>query len=365
MVTDNTPQGSGGQSRSLWGYEAVVNLPARTSTPLRELLRRAATAGIILLIVTTLVYLDNGSYSDNTNGDGMTLIDSLYYATITITTTGYGDVTPVSQRARLVNVLVFTPLRIGFLVLLVGTTLEVLANEGRRAMRDAKWRKRMRNHTVILGYGTTGRSAFATLMRHGGDLERIVVIDQKAGPIAQANRDGLAAFHGNATSRELLRRAEISKAREVIITVNRDDTAILATLTVRQLNPSANIVVAVNQEDNETLVRQSGANAIVPSSDAVGRLVGLSSVSPNLGSMMEDLLSYGEGLEVAQRQCTPDEVGKSPHDIVGEKVIGVVRNQVLRRFFDPSVEHLQTGDDLIVVRPAQPGKAPVESRRTS
>ncbi|MDF9457834.1 potassium channel family protein, partial [Bacillus cereus] len=179
---------------------------------------------------------DRDSYVDSTAGDGVSLIDAFYYSTVTVTTTGYGDITPVAPHARLINALIITPLRITFLVLLVGTTLEMLANEGRRGLLDSAWRKRMRNHTVVIGYGTKGRSAVNTLRNHDVPVEKIVVIDSRPSAVAEANRSGLAAFEGDATRRDLLRRAEISKAREVVITLNRDDSAILTTLTVRQLN---------------------------------------------------------------------------------------------------------------------------------
>ena len=334
-------------SQSLWGFQALVSLPTVAADPFRELIRRGLLAVGIILLSTLIVWLDRDSYSDNTNGDGVSFIDALYYATVTITTTGYGDITPVSDHARLFNALLVTPLRIAFLILLVGTTIEVLANEGRRAMADTRWRKKMRNHTVVLGYGTMGRSALATLLRNGAEVDRrLAVVDE-------ANRNGVAAFLGDATSREMLRRAEVPKAKHIVITVNRDDTAILATLTARQLNPHAHIVAAVRAADNVALLRQSGADGVVTSSDAVGRLVGLSAVSPDLGATMEDLLSYGEGLDIAQRIVAPDEVGHSTQEIEGERVLGVVRGGLLRRFFDPSVATLKTGDELVVVRPSR------------
>ncbi len=153
---------------------------------------------MLLVITTLIVWLDRGgSYRDNTNGDGISLLDAFYYATVTVTTTGYGDITPVAEHARLINAVVITPpLRIIFLVLLVGTTLEVLATEGRRVMMDNRWRRRMRNHIVIIGYGTKGRSALRTLERHGKDLTRIVAIDSAAQAIADANADGIAAIQG-------------------------------------------------------------------------------------------------------------------------------------------------------------------------
>lgn len=210
----------------------------------------------------------------------------------------------------------------------------------------------MRNHTVLLGYGTMGRSALATLLRNGAELDRIVVVDSSQAAVDEANRQGVAAFLGDCTSRELLRRAEVAKAKHIVVTVNRDDTAILATLTARQLNPHAHLVVAVRAADNVSLLRQSGADGVVTSSDAVGRLVGLSAVSPDLGATVEDLLNYGEGLDIHQRMVAPDEVGHGTQEIAGERVLGVVRGGLLRRFFDPSVAVLKTGDELVVVRPS-------------
>ena len=333
-----------------WAGRALVHLPARTSTPGRELLRRALIAVLLLLAITLIVWLDRDAYVDHAGEDGVSLIDALYYATVTMTTTGYGDITPVADHARLINTLVVTPIRIAFLVLLVGTTVEVLANEGRRALLDSQWRKRMRNHTVVIGYGTMGSSAVSTLLRNQVPPERIVVIDSSPLAIAAANRHNLAAFEGDATSRELLHQAELPKAKEVIITVNRDDTAILTTLTVRQLNRTAHVVVAVRDADNVPLIKQSGADAVVTSSDAVGRLMGLSSISPHLGSVIEDMLSSGEGLEVAQRRVTAEEAGHSPTEVVGEKVLAVIRNRTMRRFFEASTDTLQLGDEIVVVR---------------
>ena len=210
----------------------------------------------------------------------------------------------------------------------------------------------MRNHVVVVGYGTKGRSAVDTLEANGCNSAQIVIIDGRAGAVADANIRGYAAIEGDATRREVLRRAEIIKAREVIITLDRDDSAILVTLTVRQLNPSAHVVVAVREEDNASLLRQSGANAVVTSSEAVGRLLGLSAVSPNLGIVIEDLLSSSEGLEVGERQVRADEVGLSPDEVRGDRVIAVVRNKTLRRFYDPTVAKLEPGDQVVVVRQA-------------
>jgi voltage-gated potassium channel len=144
----------------------------------------------------------------------------------------------------------------------------------------------------------------------------------------------------------------VQTASQVIITTDRDDATVLATLTVRQLNPSAYIVAAVREQDNVPLVRQSGADSVVTSSDAVGRLLGLSSISPSLGEVLEDLLTAGHGLEVAERDLLVPEVGRSPQALP-DQVIAVIRDEKVHRYYDPVVTQLARGDRLVVVRPAK------------
>ena len=131
------------------------------SSPAVELLRRALLAGLFLAIVVVLVWFDRDSYTDSPDGT-VSLIDAIYYATVTISTTGYGDITPVAPHARILNAIVVTPLRIAFLVLLVGPPWRSSPTRA-GGYRDRRWRKRMRNHVVVVGYGTKGRSAVETL----------------------------------------------------------------------------------------------------------------------------------------------------------------------------------------------------------
>ena len=330
-----------------------VSLPDRARSPWWELGRRLLAALAILVGTVLLVYLDRKGYRDgNDPTNTISWIDAIYYTTVTLSTTGYGDIAPVEDRARLINAFVITPARIAFLVLLIGTTLEVLASQGREMFRVARWRKKMDQHVVVVGYGTKGRSAIDTLVNNGYDREAIVVVDPGPVAMAEANRDQLVGIAGDATRRGVLRQAGVERATHVIITTDRDDSNVLVTLTVRQLNPDAWIVASVREQENVPLMRQSGANSVITSSDAVGRLLGLSSMSPMLGSVMEDLMTYGEGLEVAERDLLVSEVGKQPQRLP-DQVIAVVRDEKVYRYFDPVVSLLARGDRLIVVRPAK------------
>jgi voltage-gated potassium channel len=68
--------------------------------------------------------------------------------------------------------------------------------------------------------------------------------------------------------------------------------------------------------------------------------------------VLEDILTYGDGLEVAERVVLPSEVGRPPQSC-GDQVIAVVRDGQVYRFFEPSVSQLERGDRVVVVRSAE------------
>ncbi|KPC86053.1 Ion channel protein, partial [Streptomyces sp. NRRL WC-3753] len=108
-----------------------VVLPRRTPVaPLRQVARRLLMALLVLVATVAIVWIDRDEYHDNANGS-VDFLDCVYYATVTLSTTGYGDIVPYGDGARLLNILLITPLRVLFLIILVGTTLEVLTERTR------------------------------------------------------------------------------------------------------------------------------------------------------------------------------------------------------------------------------------------
>ncbi len=333
----------------------LLRIPEGRVGPIQAIVRRVIGALIALTATVLIVYAGREGYRDATD-DGLTLLDCFYYATVSLSTTGYGDITPVSQTARLVNVLVITPLRVLFLVVLVGTTLEVLTERSRQALKIQRWRRRVRDHVVVIGYGTKGRSAVAALLGEREDAPPIVVVDTDPTALEAASAAGLVTVTGNATRSDVLRLAGVPRASALIVATNRDDTAVLVTLTARELAPKAQIVAAVRESENVHLLRQSGADSVVVSAETAGRLLGISIHTPSVVEMMEDLLTPASGLAIAERDVEPQEIGGSPRHLP-EIVLGVVRNGRLYRVDAPEVDAVEGGDRLLYVRKVTPAQA--------
>ena len=331
----------------------TISLPAGDASPLRRLLARMLAATALLAFVTLVAYLGRDGYRDN-NETPVGFFDALYYATVSITTTGYGDITPVTDGTRLATTLLVTPARIIFLIILVGTTIEVLAERTRTAVRERVWRANLKDHTIVIGFGTKGRAAVETLLARGVDRDRIVVVDSDPRAIEEATRAGLAGVHGSAGRTAVLETAGIREAAAVIVAADRDDAAVLVTLTARELDPSATIVAAAREAENVHLLKQSGADSVILSSGAAGRLLGQAVHSPQTVEVLEDLLSVGSGIDLVEREVGPAEAGMPLARLAtAEPIVAVVRGEHVLRFDDDRVAELREGDRLICLAPAE------------
>jgi len=347
--------------RSAGRQTADIVLPRSTVGPVKAVLRRVVIALLTLSAVAVVVWLDREGYTDSSDGE-VDFLDAYYYATVSLSTTGYGDITPVSDQARTVNILVVTPLRLLFLIILVGTTLEVLTERTRDQFRQSRWRSSLRDHTVVVGYGTKGRSAVRALLDDGADRANIVVVDNDPSHIADAGDDGIAAVVGDGTRADVLRRADIEHARRVIVAVPRDDAAVLVTLTVKRHNPAAYVVAAVRESENAPLLREGGADGVVVSSEAAGRLLGVAASSPSTGAIFEDLLVPGSGLELAERDVKREEVGLAPR-ACRDLVVAILREDKTHMFTDDEGLKLRKSDRVVVVRAANGGRPHVDHSR--
>jgi len=337
--------------------QSRVQLPRRDVAPVKAIGLRVGIAAACIVITTVLTYIGGSGYRDN-DGTVDSWLDALYYATVSLSTTGYGDITPVTDTARWINVLVITPLRLIFLIVLVGTTVEVLTQRSRDQWRQRHWRRTMQDHAVIVGYGVKGRSAVATLISNGADPRQIVVVTSDPAAILDATSAGVTGVLGDATREAVLRDALVETAARVVVATDSDDTSVLVTLTARRLNPHATIVAAVRESQNSAALRQSGANALIPTAEAAGQLLSLAVLSPIVGEYMEDLLDPGTGLELCERPVTATEVGVNPATLSssGTLVLAVVRGDITHRFDNERITTLAAGDRVVVIERA--GRSP-------
>ena len=324
---------------------------------MRALAIRVAMAVGLVLATVAVIYSDRTGYRD-VNNDGLTLLDCFYYAVVSLSTTGYGDITPVTPDARLVNILIITPARVLFLIILVGTTLEVLTDQYRNSLRVSRWRRKLKDHVIVCGYGTKGRAAVSALLETGYDKSRIVIVENREEALRQAAANGLVAIEGNATRSAVLNQADVKNCKTVIIATDSEEASVLITLTVRQLTGGqVRIIAAVREQENAALLKQSGAHHVIVSSATAGRLLGLTTTTPPLIDVVEDLLTPGQGMALAMRSAERVEVGRNPRELQ-TLVVALIRRGKVVPLGGEALQTIETGDMLIYIRDEKNPAAP-------
>ena len=333
----------------------VITIPQDFVSPGRKIASRVLWALGALALAVFIVYFDRHGYRDVAatpeESNPLSFLDCVYYATVSLSTTGYGDITPYTESARLINVLVITPLRVAFLIVLIGTTVETLTTQSRQAFQIQTWRRKVRNHTVVVGYGTKGKTAVTAMISDGVAPADIVVVEESDYALERAKSAGLVTVRGDATKAEVLRLASVQHAATIIVAANSDSIAVLVTLTARELAPNAKIIAAVREAENQHLLLQGGADTTVVTSETAGRLLGIAKKTPSVVEVMEDLLTPDAGYAIKEVAVKAADVGGSPRhrkDIV----LGVVRNGGLLHVDAPEADAIELGDKLLIVKTA-------------
>jgi voltage-gated potassium channel len=316
----------------------------------RKLFFRVALMLALVAAVFVVLWLDRDGLQDHSDGE-VSLIDALYFAMVTITTVGYGDIVPVTPRARLIDAVVVTPMRVIIWLLFLGTAYQLVVRQYMEGYRMAKIQATLRDHIIVCGFGYTGWSSAKELLAKGAHSGAIVVIDPSEDRVQAALELGLPAFRGDATQEAILQNAMIQTARALIIATGRDDTSALILLTARHLNPTLEIVVSAQEEENVKLFRQGGATAIISPSTFGGYLLAAAVGHPHFVGYVQDLLTAGGRVNLIERTVEPQEVGQTAMSLKPNLLLRVYRKSEILGFWDfeegKTFEH---GDILLIMR---------------
>lgn len=316
-------------------------------------IRVAAVMGIVLFISCTVYFrerfADEDQYFDSNDGQrsNLTMSDSVYFTVISMTTTGYGDITPVSKEARVFDTFVISIGRAAIWFIIVGTAYQFVFDRYREAVMMKSKQQRLKGHSVICGYGLTGRTAAMELMAMGESKGNIVVISDSEDDSTRAAEEGYVSILGDPTKEEVLKSAVIEKANSLIITIPRDDTNILITLTAKDLNPEIKVITQVMDLQNRKLLRKSGVDVIIAPFVTGGNLMATATTQPNVVHLLEDVMTARSGIYMRERDVSASETGKSPRDLKGVVILGVVRKGKIRTMTDIDNLELREGDRIL------------------
>ena len=319
-------------------------------SPGASLALRLAILLALLVFIVAFHWLERDSLKDNHDGF-VSFADVIYFTMISATTTGYGDIVPVTTNARLFDALVVTPIRIFFILILAGTAYTFLIKRTWSNWLMSRIQQKLTGHVIVTGFGTSGSHIVKELVERGTNPKRIVVIDLDEAALARAERCGCNVMQADATRDETLRAARIPEARAMMISAGRDDTSILICLSARHIASDLPISVAVRNQDNEFPARAAGATTVINPASFGALLLAGSIDGTGIAEYMADLASASGHVRLHEREVEAFEVGQSLSCAAIGIGLRVLRNGKQIGFWEKAAERLELGDRIIEVIP--------------
>jgi voltage-gated potassium channel len=304
---------------------------------------------VILLVVAGVFWLFEKDHIQDESGGDFSYLDSLYFTIVTVTTVGYGDIVPVTEEARMFDAFIITPIRILVWIMMIGTAYQLVMQNQWEDFKVNRILKKMKDHIIIVGYGSTGVATLKELRLYKFPENKLVVIDKMEPPLGTAADIGAIGVLGDASSEDTLLLAGIKRASIIIVTTPKDDSNVMITLTAKDLNSRVKIITRVSERENIKQLKRAGADVIISPSLTSGNLMAMAVANSNSVELIEDLITTSRGVNVIQRKITQSEVGKSPKTLKGFITIGIVRKgkNIGPRELDGEV--LKQGDDIIYI----------------
>lgn len=274
--------------------------------------------------------------------EGWPLLNSLYVATQTVTTVGYGDVAPQTIPGRAFAT-IFMLVGVGVVLYALTSSVqsivqsELLATFGQR--RRFRKMSKLRNHFIVCGAGRVGSRLVRNLIASG---EEFVVIERDPEKIAELTEAGVITLTRDATLEATLTEAGVSQARGLAACLPDDADNVYVVLTARDLNPQLHIVARAAEEEAEAKLIRAGANRVVAPTILGGHRLGVALTKPAVGDFIDSLTVNTLGLVFEQLEVGPNSV------VAGKKL----RDTNIRSELDIVVVSIQRSDGEMVFNPS-------------
>jgi voltage-gated potassium channel len=219
---------------------------------------RHFVAGLILLTILIIA----GTYSFSAI-EGLGLFEAFYQIVLIITTHG----TTIGISTHYGKLLVMFILAFGMgLVLYIAIFFASAIIEGQTMLLLGGIKgglvrmKKERNHTIVCGYGKLGKNVCDMLKEK---KQKYMILEKDSQKCTNLIANGESVLQGDALDPDVLKKANITKARGLIATLDEDSDNMYLIMSASELNPKLDLAAKAEDEHAVSRLHKVGAKIVV------------------------------------------------------------------------------------------------------
>jgi len=281
-------------------------------------------AGILALI---LVYAGIFMLLPNDfNTHDASFLTAVYWVVVTMTTTGFGDIYPITFAGKVFTmVVILSGIAIFFAVvlpLMITPSIErwIKAPKGRPP-------EHLKGHVIICGYNALVDSLIAELAEAGKPL---VIVDESSKSVHDLQLRGYYAIYGDSTDEKTLKMAQVDKASTLIANEGEHKDAAVV-LTASQMSDCM-IIALVERLETADYLKYAGADIVISPKQILGINMGMTAVSA-INFEVTNVVDLGEDMKICKLPVYPDNpmAGKRLNELgirekTGASIVGVFKD---------------------------------------
>lgn len=229
---------------------------------------------------------------------------ALYWAVISMTTAGYGDIAPITPAGRVVAILVV----VSGLLLFSMVTATIASVFVEKKIREGKGLEtiKTKDHILLCGWNNNADEVIDGLLRStSGKKLSLVLLNELSEEEVESlkykyRQHEFKFLRGDFTQEEVLERANIAQAQAAILLADTsgrrslekaDERTILGTLAIKSLSPEVKTCAELLSPENRQHLRRANVDEIIVRGEHIGNLLAGAATSPGLPRVISNLLS--------------------------------------------------------------------------
>ncbi len=227
---------------------------------------------LILFIVFTsgiAIYV----FEERTNPQISSLFDGLYWALITISTVGYGDISPITTEGRIVSVLEIISgiAMLSFVTSVIVSAFSEKLNELKENRLVVEINKREK-FIILCGYGQMTR---VFLRNYAKELKNnYIIIEKDKERVEEAFKDGYRAIHEDASRYHVISKFNIEYSEITLIALTGSDVAnVYIVLNAKSLSKNIRVITRASNDSIANKCRLAGADHVVRPNVAANKML--------------------------------------------------------------------------------------------